>query len=581
MAITARGYANGDDCFLAWSYPNTNGCLGFEIARDLVRADGTITSGVLLNRVGFKKDSPKPYETRPSTEWPFQRYTWTDHSVGEGDSVSYTITPVMGPLPNAKLDPGNAATVGPLKVTAAAAPTQALFNRGVLMSQFISKQLPVNYTNKDVAALVNSLGGANKQLRGFLMGPLGSRLHELLAAAAQDKDAHVYAALYELSESSLIDALVALGKRAHVVLSNGSDKKVGGDGNKAAAAKLAAGKVDLHRRMLGSEGLGHNKFMVMRVKGKPTALWTGSTNWATTGLCTQMNNGILVEDSALAEAYYAQWRRLRDDHYINQKGKERHFSDALIAANDTAKTGKGQALGTWTLWFTRTSDERDLQAVTDAINDAKHAILFLMFEPGTAGILQVIQSRLSPASSTYDKSLYVQGVANTIPTDSKTVSVTTVSSGAAKPFDLKLVQPDGIGASFSSWAKEITREEFLKTKKNGQGQYGVVGYAIIHSKVIVIDPFTDPVVITGSHNFSHNASSKNDENLLIVRGNKTLAQRYIVNIMGVYQHYRWRAYVLACKAEKKPVFENLHPDDLWQKKHAEHDRELQFWLTGA
>jgi len=580
MAVTAQGYANGDDCFLAWSFPNTKGCLGFEIQRDLTRADGTTSQIVLPNRVGFKKDNPKPYETKPSTDWPFQRYTWTDHSVGEGDSVTYTITPVMGPLANPAPAPAQAATVGPLKVTAAVGTAQALFNRGVLMSQFIARQLPDDYTNKDVAALVKSLGGANKQLREFLMGPLGARLHDVLAAAAQDKDVHVFAALYELSESSLVDALVALGKRAHVVLSNGSDKKVGGDGNKAAAAKLAAGNVDLHRRMLGNEGLGHNKFLVLRRSGKAVAVWTGSTNWATTGLCTQMNNGILLEDPALAEAYAAQWRRLRDDHYINEKGKERHFSDKLVAANDVAKTGKTGARS-WSVWFTRTSDGRDLQAVTDAVNGAKHAILFLMFEPGTAGILQVIQSRLSPASPTYDKTLYVQGVANTIPTDSKTVSVTTVSSGSAKPFDLKLVQPDGIGASFSSWAKEITREEFLKTKKNGQGQYGVVGYAIIHSKVIVVDPFTDPVVITGSHNFSHNASSKNDENLLIVRGDSKLAQRYIVNIMGVYQHYRWRAYVLACKAAKAPVFENLHADDLWQKKHAEHDRELKFWLTGV
>lgn len=578
MAVTARGYTNGDDCFLAWSFPNTKECLGFEIARELTLADGTTSSDVLPNRVGFKKDDPKPFETRPSTEWPFQRYTWTDHSVGEGDSVSYTITPVMGPLASPKRDTASAATVGPLKVTAAAGTTQALFNRGVLMSQFIARQLPKNYTNKDVSALVQSLGGANKPLREFLMGPLGVRLHDLLAAAAQDKDVQVYAALYELGESSLIDALAALGKRAHVVLSNGSDKKVGADGNKAAAATLAAGGVDLHRRMLGSQGLGHNKFLVVRRKGKATAVWTGSTNWATTGLCTQMNNGVLLEDPALAAAYHAQWRRLRDDHFINEKGKERHFSDAFVAANDIVKTGASQGPGNWTLWFTRTSDERDLQAVTDAVNGAKHAILFLMFEPGTAGILQVIQARLSPASPTYDKGLYVQGVANTIPSGSSTVSVTTVGSGVAKPFDLKLVQPDGIGASFSSWAREITREEFLKTKKNGQGQYGVVGYAIIHSKMIVIDPFTDPVVITGSHNFSHSASAKNDENLLIIRGSKELAQRYIVNIMGVYQHYRWRAYVLACKAAKRPVFENLQEGADWQKKHAEHDRELRFWL---
>jgi len=61
--------------------------------------------------------------------------------------------------------------------------------------------------------------------------------------------------------------------------------------------------------------------------------------------------------------------------------------------------------------------------------------------------------------------------------------------------------------------------------------------------MIVIDPFTNPTVITGSHSFSASASIKNDENLLIVQGNRALAERYAVNIMATYQHYRWRAYL--------------------------------------
>lgn len=120
--------------------------------------------------------------------------------------------------------------------------------------------------------------------------------------------------------------------------------------------------------MLGNEGLGHNKFLVFSRKGKPAAVWTGSTNWATTGLCTQMNDGILVEDPGLATEYRTQWKRLRDDHYINEKGKERLFDTKLMTANDQAKTGGGAAAGKWTLWFSRTSDERDLRAVIDVVN---------------------------------------------------------------------------------------------------------------------------------------------------------------------------------------------------------------------
>jgi phosphatidylserine/phosphatidylglycerophosphate/cardiolipin synthase-like enzyme len=49
------------------------------------------------------------------------------------------------------------------------------------------------------------------------------------------------------------------------------------------------------------------------------------------------------------------------------------------------------------------------------------------------------------------------------------------------------------------------------------------------------------VVITGSHNFSQNASTANDENFIIIRGDRSLAEAYAVHIMAAYDHYRYRA----------------------------------------
>ena len=46
----------------------------------------------------------------------------------------------------------------------------------------------------------------------------------------------------------------------------------------------------------------------------------------------------------------------------------------------------------------------------------------------------------------------------------------------------------------------------------------------MHHKVIVIDEKT---VITGSYNFSKSAEIRNSENLLIIKGNKKIAQAYI------------------------------------------------------
>ncbi|MGB8858020.1 MAG: phospholipase D-like domain-containing protein [Ilumatobacteraceae bacterium] len=567
-----RVRCNGDDCFLAWTMPKLAGCWGFAIWRERVRPGSPPCVGYLHNFTGFAGDDVPPHSHRPSDEWPFQRYTWTDHDVDEGDELTYAIRPVIKTAAGLQVDMNH--ELGPLKVTAtatAAGGTSAYFNRGILLSQFVSARLPKDWKRKDLAALKDSLEADDSELRGFLAGQLGARLLTLLNEA-RAAGQHVYAALYELDDQPLIDALLAFGKRAHIVLANGSSKEKGSDGNEEAALQLD-GKVDLHRRMLWSEGLGHNKFLVLaKTQAHPSAVWTGSTNWATTGLCTQMNNGILVEDEAVASIYMRQWKLLRDDARVGQQGKPMHFGAALTSSNDVVKAaGPADAFN---VWFTRTSGGQEMADITEIINSAREAILFLMFEPGSNGLLQVVQSRLSTASPTYRPGLYVHGVVNTLRSSAQGggLAVDLVGRGKNSSFDLQVVQPEGV-TNLAGWATEVTRKDFLMT------QGGAIGYAIIHSKVIVVDPFTKPVVITGSHNFSQSASNKNDENIMIVRGNPQLAERYAVNIMATYQHYRFRKYLLDCKASGRSPWKGLVKGAGWQKKQADHDRELAFWTA--
>lgn len=57
-----------------------------------------------------------------------------------------------------------------------------------------------------------------------------------------------------------------------------------------------------------------------------------------------------------------------------------------------------------------------------------------------------------------------------------------------------------------------------------------VRYVAAHSKTMIIDPdATDPVLITGSYNWTWSAQHRNAENLLIVRGNRDLARAYLGN----------------------------------------------------
>jgi phosphatidylserine/phosphatidylglycerophosphate/cardiolipin synthase-like enzyme len=57
-----------------------------------------------------------------------------------------------------------------------------------------------------------------------------------------------------------------------------------------------------------------------------------------------------------------------------------------------------------------------------------------------------------------------------------------------------------------------------------------VRYAAAHNKVILVDAEDkEPVVVTGSYNYTFSAQARNAENLLILRGNAPLAKAYLDN----------------------------------------------------
>jgi phosphatidylserine/phosphatidylglycerophosphate/cardiolipin synthase-like enzyme len=105
------------------------------------------------------------------------------------------------------------------------------------------------------------------------------------------------------------------------------------------------------------------------------------------------------------------------------------------------------------------------------------------------------------------------------------------------------------------------------------------GFAIIHDKIVVVDPFSpDCVVITGSHNLDYKASYSNDENLLIIRGNQ--AQAYAVHVLDVYDHYRFR-YVQQQQGKAGAFSGFLSTDSGWQKPYftAAGQAEMQNWIA--
>jgi phosphatidylserine/phosphatidylglycerophosphate/cardiolipin synthase-like enzyme len=64
----------------------------------------------------------------------------------------------------------------------------------------------------------------------------------------------------------------------------------------------------------------------------------------------------------------------------------------------------------------------------------------------------------------------------------------------------------------------------------------------IHSKFLLMDPLgSDPIVVTGSANFSNASTNGNDENMLIIRGDRRVADIYFTEFQRLFNHYYFRA----------------------------------------
>ena len=576
-SLKLTAYSDCDNVFLCWrTFDNGRpdqplpGVLGFMIERQRKDAAGKWqNSEILRNRVGFSDNPPQNGAdlSEPSSIWPFQRYDWTDHGANSGETVRYRISAVTLPAgKTAGTDTLQAFLTtdwtGPIEVTGACNDgVSAFFNRGTVMSQYVARIARMkHWTPRQIKQHVQDL---QEPLRRFLSGELRLALLRLLDEAIDNMSLSLYAALYECDDEELIDRLKKLRGRAHLVLSNGSDKS--GDGNSKAAGELS-GVIDLNRRMLASKGLGHNKFAVLYDEDRQKAVkaWTGSTNWTTSGLCTQLNNGILFEDENIAAIYHKHWQTL--------EAAQNGFPPNLMAENNASPYDGGNNTS---IWFTRVAKPaagqkwaRDEQGLIDAVNTAKQMVLYVMFEPGGEPLQTIVQKGKD--------GIYVRGVVSTVTSALEESFTLAGVDTTSKEYTTEVIQPEGVGNDFASWIKEVTRKEFLFPNQNPG-----IGHAITHAKMIVIDAGTpDCRVITGSHNFSKAASQNNDENIVMVTGNQQLAERYSVACMATYEHYRWRAYLKEKSDAGEQPWSHLNSSADWQTSYlasAERQRHLDLW----
>ncbi len=364
--------------------------------------------------------------------------------------------------------------------------------------------------------------------------------------------------------------------RVHVVLSNTFDKKNPDGENADARKKLHDSHVDVTDRILAdSSHIGHNKFLVYRgphdAPDKASAVLTGSTNWTSTGLCAQTNNSLILRSPSLATAYLDYWNRLRTDTIEAAGDPHALQGQPFRTANASPVTGTSvPGASRTTLWFSPNTHNKnksdkvtppDMTDVYARIGEARSAVLFLAFDPGLPSVIDAAAAALAKKGS-----LFIRGaMTNAERAERFEIDLHNEHTIASAP--AQVIPATGIDDAFGVWEKELNN----------------AGHAVIHDKIVVIDPF-DPkrcTVIVGSHNLGNKASSTNDENLVILEGNVSLACAYAIHVLDVYDHYRWR--YLQAQTDPAKKWQGLTGDDTWQAAYFDpqglpHNAELDFWL---
>jgi phosphatidylserine/phosphatidylglycerophosphate/cardiolipin synthase-like enzyme len=594
--IQIKAYANTDHAYVAWRpkpFQAIDNCLGFALYR---KPKGQAAQ-IVDTFVGPDTETKIPAGThRPSTVWPIQKYMWSDYLVNSGDTVQYQVVAMCGESFD-DLKPGDKSgwSAGVTLAVDPNADIQSSFNRGVVSTQWVARQL-TQAKGKSLKSLVATPQGKTSKVRDFLGGTL--KEHFLILLDDQQKaGAHIYASLFELNDPEVLPAILKFGQKAHIVLSDGTHAAPKADGAKTAVTdenadarqELRDGNVEVHDRMVTGNHFCHHKFVVFTDPKNTTEaaiVWTGSTNLTYGGVCTQANNGVLIKDAAIADRFLQQWKELVKD------GDD--YPESLVAfdAKSLSSTvGKAKV----TAWFspnpplgkkpkTGHADHPDLQAARTLINSAQDGVLFLVFNPGPAGtLLNDILALLN--DKTKNSKLYIHGVANQDPGLKNPVIFVHDNEKQNGPDDIVLPaavatssalakKDKAAAAALAAWVKLVNN--YWQTEPAG------LGLVRVHSKVIVVDPFgKHPVVITGSHNLGPKASEENDDNLVIIENDPATAAAYAVNIMTVYDQYRWRFQQLRAAKNHKPVnqWHGLHAP--WDPKGGYLDskeKELEFWL---
>jgi phosphatidylserine/phosphatidylglycerophosphate/cardiolipin synthase-like enzyme len=460
--------------------------MGFAIRRTN-HDDGK--SFYLTNALLFKANDKGPKSNHSSRANPFQEFLWGDYTLRPEHSYTYRVIPRYGQPGH--LRDGDAVEFDVTTESESDGVHAVFFNRGAAGSQ----RYAIRFKNK----------------KPDDVGPpafewLSRGLAEGMTAFIRQADGPtkaLRAAVYEFTYSPLVHEFAAAVQRgADVALvydcvANKEDYPAADN-----TATIAAEQLTARATKRTNIKIAHNKFIVLLEHGQASAVWTGSTNFTEGALYGQSNVGHIVRDPAVAKRYLDFWTELHGD----PARKDARAWDDQETPTPAGPPPAGQVVSIF-------SPRRGLSALKwyAARMDAAAENVFLTAAFGVSKELAAIFAEKKP----YLRYLLLD----------KPNKVTTINRNPSN----RVVSGGYLGhGGWRQWLEEAL------TDLNKHVRY-------VHTKYMLIDPLgADPIVISGSANFSEASTTENDENMLVIRGDTRVADIYLGEFMRLFTHFRFR-----------------------------------------
>jgi phosphatidylserine/phosphatidylglycerophosphate/cardiolipin synthase-like enzyme len=481
--------------------------MGFAISRDELDKNGNVVESYVMRGIKRFKDKDQglpPGTLVPFDEHPIQSFLWGDYTAKPRTTYEYTVTPVYGKPKKLDVRTDRATSVT-VTTEAEKAPAGASgirhdvwFNRGVIGSQAYARRFSNQKPDPDKP---------DSAPMKWLSRGLFEALLEFIADAEDERYA-LRAAFYEFHYQPVANALrkaVDAGVDVKIVYDAESSYK---HENMQTLTNAGLLHNDIQIPRTVTEGIRHNKFIVLLKNDKPVAVWTGSTNISAGGIFGHSNVGHVVRDPGVAKAFLDYWKRLAANL---TPGKLRE-PNRTATPTPAKKPPKDSVLPLFSPRDPKDSVET-LQWYADRMAEAKRLVCITL----AFNLDPVLSDALTPDSN----------VLRYIVKDDDLSATETIGSDRDLVF--------AVGGRFDEGALE----NFVAERDNPLNSNDY-----IHNKFLLVDPLgDDPLVVCGSANFSRPSQTKNDENMLVIRGDTRVADIYFGEYMRVFDHHYARYVV--------------------------------------